>query len=161
MTLTCWGLLYSYCWTVPENTIQAATHIKPMRDLFKHFWRTWVLLWAYWYPCFGLLVMSPLGFKARVGSALLALGRGVCVTCSLRFTSGATPADLLAASMAAKRVSSTYLWTGIGRTWTWDLSLHEGTLNRLSYAGSAMTMRIWLLINPVSYIKLCTVQYMS
>ena len=30
--------------------------------------------------CFGLLVMSPLGFKARVGSALFAHGRGVQVT---------------------------------------------------------------------------------
>ena len=28
------------------------------------------------YSCFGLLLTSPLGFKARVGSALLALGRG-------------------------------------------------------------------------------------
>ena len=27
-----------------------------------------------------VLVMSPLGFKARVGSALFALGRGICVT---------------------------------------------------------------------------------
>ena len=52
-------------------------------------------------PCFGLLVTSPLVFKARMGSALFALGRGVCVAHSLRFTSGATPAHLLAASMAA------------------------------------------------------------
>ena len=29
---------------------------------------------------FRLLVMSPLGFKARMGSALFALGRGVRVT---------------------------------------------------------------------------------
>ena len=28
--------------------------------------------WGHWYPCFGFLVMSPLGFKARVGSALFA-----------------------------------------------------------------------------------------
>ena len=25
-------------------------------------------LWSHWFPCFGLLVTSPLGFKARVGS---------------------------------------------------------------------------------------------
>ena len=37
--------------------------------------------------------MSPLGFKARVGSALFELSG---------FTSGVTPADLLAASMAAE-----------------------------------------------------------
>ena len=23
--------------------------------------------WGHWYPCFGFLVTSPLGFKARVG----------------------------------------------------------------------------------------------
>ena len=37
---------------------------------FKGFWRTHVLFWGHWYPCFGFLVTSPLGFKARVGSAL-------------------------------------------------------------------------------------------
>ena len=36
------------------------------------------------------------------GPTLFKLGRGVCVTCSLRFTSDVTPADLLAASMAAE-----------------------------------------------------------
>ena len=34
---------------------------------FKYFWRTIVLFWGHWYPCFGFLVTSPLGFKARVG----------------------------------------------------------------------------------------------
>ena len=28
---------------------------------------------GHWYPCFAFLLMSPLGFKARVGSALFAL----------------------------------------------------------------------------------------
>ena len=31
-----------------------------------------VLFWGHWYPCFGFLVTSPLGFKARVGSVLFA-----------------------------------------------------------------------------------------
>ena len=57
------------------------------------FW--WCLLW----------VPKPLW------AALFALGKGVCVTCSLRFTSGATPADMLAAEL----FSSTYLQVGIGR----------------------------------------------
>ena len=52
------------------------------------------LLWGHWYPCFGLLVMSPQGFKSR--------GRGIGVTCSLRFISGVTPADHLMASMVAQ-----------------------------------------------------------
>ena len=30
------------------------------------FWRTHVLFWGHWYPCFGFPVMSPLGFKSRV-----------------------------------------------------------------------------------------------
>ena len=44
--------------------------------------------------CFGFLVMSPLGFKARLGSALFAFCRGECNVHSPRSTSGATLADL-------------------------------------------------------------------
>ena len=36
-------------------------------------------LWGHWYPYLGLLVTSPLGFKARVGSALFELSRGIRV----------------------------------------------------------------------------------
>ena len=41
--------------------------------LYKRFWRTHVrvLFWGHWYPCFGFLVISPPGFKARLGSTLL------------------------------------------------------------------------------------------
>ena len=42
-------------------------------------------------------ISSPLGFKARVGSALFAFCGGECNVHSLRSTSGATLADLLAA----------------------------------------------------------------
>ena len=42
---------------------------------------------------------SPLGFKARVGSALFAFCGGECNVHSLRSTSGATLADLLAAGV--------------------------------------------------------------
>ena len=41
--------------------------------------------------------MCSVGFKARVVS-LIVLGRGISVIQSLRFTSGATPVDLLADS---------------------------------------------------------------
>ena len=37
-------------------------------------------LWGHWYPCFRLLVTSPLAFKARVSSALFELSGGVRVT---------------------------------------------------------------------------------
>ena len=40
---------------------------------FKSFWQTHALFWGHWYPCFGFLVTSSLGFKARVGSALFAI----------------------------------------------------------------------------------------
>ena len=50
-------------------------------------------------------------------AALFELCRGIHVTHSLRFTSGVTSADLLAASMAAELIFSTYLQ----RHW-WDLN---------------------------------------
>ena len=56
-------------------------------------------LGGHWYPCFGFLVMSPLGFKVRVGSALFTFCGGECNVHSLRSTSGATLANLLAASL--------------------------------------------------------------
>ena len=56
-----------------------------------------VLFWGHWYPCFGFLVTSLPGFKVRVGSALFAFV-GIH---SLRSTSGATPVNLLMASMVA------------------------------------------------------------
>ena len=35
-------------------------------------------LWGHWYPCFELLVMSPLGFKARVGSLFCTWWKHLC-----------------------------------------------------------------------------------
>ena len=36
-------------------------------DLYKKkFWKTLVILWGHWYPCFWLLMTSALGFKASV-----------------------------------------------------------------------------------------------
>ena len=71
-----------------------------------NFWRTSVLLCDHWYPCFGLLVTSTLAFKAKVDPLL------VCFlpSCNgfLRFTSGATPADLLVVSRAAEPFWSRY-----------------------------------------------------
>ena len=45
---------------------------------FKIFGGHEYFLWGHWYPCFGLLVMSPLGFKARVGSLIWAWWRHMC-----------------------------------------------------------------------------------
>ena len=65
-------------------------------------------------PLFGFLLASSLGFKARVGSALLAFCGGKCNVHSLRSTSGATPAKLLATSITAS-----HLPTCISRDGTW------------------------------------------
>ena len=69
-------------------------------------------LWGTNTPVFGLLMTCALGFKARVDP----LAHVLCHLVHngiLRFTSGATPAELLVASMAAKPFSSTYLQTSI------------------------------------------------
>ena len=49
--------------------------------LKKIFVGTHILSWGHLYPCFGLLVMSPLGFKARVGSLIHTWQR--CTWCRL------------------------------------------------------------------------------
>ena len=62
--------------------------------------------------------------KARAGSFICTWWKCICYT-FLRFTSGATPADVLVTSMAAKLVSSTYLQAGIGGARNWDLLCHR------------------------------------
>ena len=70
----------------------------------KKFLEDMSFLWGHWYPYFGLLVISALGFKAMVGSLACFLTCGI-----LRFTSGVTPADCIEASMAAKPFWPTHL----------------------------------------------------
>ena len=48
------------------------------------------------------------------GAADTPVGIGVSVICSLRFTSGVTPANLLVTCMGTESFSSTYLQAGIG-----------------------------------------------
>ena len=61
-------------------------------DTPVQFW--WLLFW----------ISKP------VWAALFALGGGIHVTCFLRFTSSATPTNLLAASMAAEPFHPSYEW---------------------------------------------------
>ena len=80
---------------------------------------TWYIffvhLWGHWYtPVFGLLVTSPLGFKARVGSALFALGGGICDIRCLRFTSGVTPLPVYNASIAASGLPLMHVSAEVG-----------------------------------------------
>ena len=62
---------------------------------FFNFWRTKVLLWGHWYPCFGLLVTCPLVFKNQSGQTFT----------ESHLTSIATSADLLAADISSTSVS--------------------------------------------------------
>ena len=59
--------------------------------------------------------MSPLGFKARVGSALFELCGGVRDICSLRFTSGATHLPVYKASIAASHLPHMHVSAEVGR----------------------------------------------
>ena len=59
--------------SIPAFNISEVNRLKTSFFFFLNFWRTHVLFWGHWYPCFGFLVTSPLGFKARVGSALFAI----------------------------------------------------------------------------------------
>ena len=92
-------------------------------------------LWGHWYPCFGLLVMSPLGFKARVGSALFTLGRGIWVTLHIPWDSPLVLYLLTSWQPAwLPSWSLPHTCKGISGSRTGDLSLH---VNWLSYTGSA------------------------
>ena len=91
---------------------------------FLNFCWAHVHFWGHWYPCFGLLLTSPLGFKARVGSALFELCGGVCDICSLRFTSGVTPLPVYIASIAAGHFPDMRVSAEVGcQIWTIDLLL--------------------------------------
>ena len=67
-------------WSFPLNF----SIIKSVVCLFFFFKKkicwTHVHFWGHWYPCFELLVMSPLGFKARVGSLIQAWWRRTSYT---------------------------------------------------------------------------------
>ena len=98
--------------------------------LKKIFWRTHVLFWGHWYPCFGFLVTSPLGFKARVGSALFAIfAEANVIHNSPRSTSGATLADLLAAG--AQPVTSPHACAEVGLGSDLNVQPHEQKKNAL------------------------------
>ena len=63
--------------------------------------------------------MSPLGFKARVSSALFELCGGICYIHSLRFTSGVTPLPVYNASIAASHLPHMRVSAEVG---CWDLN---------------------------------------
>ena len=60
-------------------------------------------LWGRWYPCFGFWWRLVWVSKPEWVQPYLHLVEAYMISCLLRFTSGVTPAGLLAASMAADR----------------------------------------------------------
>ena len=74
----------------PPKIFKKKKKKKKKTGFFKSFLRTHVLFWGHWYPCFGFLVTSPLGFKAKLGSTLFAFCGGECNVHPPRSSSGAT-----------------------------------------------------------------------
>ena len=76
------GPIYTKCLRQPSDNAFDSILIENntvVQLLFlKKIWRTWVLFVGSLIPCFGLLVMSPLGFKARVGSLIRTWQRHAC-----------------------------------------------------------------------------------
>ena len=136
-----WDLFLSISCTFYLKTGCAPPHLR--QNSAPPFGKSWIR--HCWYPCFGLLVTSPLDLKSTVGSlirawwrcytiyledispfygatdtsvldfwwcllwvpnpewsALFTLSTGVPVSRPLRFNYSVTPADLMAASMAAE-----------------------------------------------------------
>ena len=98
-------------------------------------------VWDYWYP--ELLVMSPLGFKARVGGLVPTWWRCTCIH-SLRSTSGVTPTDLMAA-----RASSH--WWGLKRSTDWTTSARLPDFFKLWCKRRRRASKFWRLRFSVIY----------
>ena len=56
-----WRTNWGWTWSEGEVSFFFCTKIFAGRESFS---------WGHWYPCFGLLMTSPLGFKARVDLSL-------------------------------------------------------------------------------------------
>ena len=100
-----------FCRVSCMNKEELKAALRPLQKyhsmfLFMYFLRHMSFLGDHWYPCFEFLVTSPLGFKARVDSALFAFLGGECNVYSPRSTSGATHADLLAAGSAGGHLAT-------------------------------------------------------
>ena len=93
-------------------------------------------MWGEWRYCFGLVVAPVLCFKARVNS--------------LRFTPGATPADLLMTGMAAELYGSMY------NHW-WDLNpFMKYTYFKMAYClfCSSISMSVWNELHSMVYLMI-------
>ena len=62
----------------PERVISITIWFQSELILFKIFGGRGSFLWGRWYPCFGLMVTSPLGFKSKLGSLIRTWHRRTC-----------------------------------------------------------------------------------
>ena len=126
-----------YQWVLEDKISRLQTFFLKIFGGYESF------LWGHWYPCFGLLVISPLGFKARVGNLIRAWWRRMHYTfpeihlwCDTCWPLGSQHGN--------RAISSTYL-QGIGGTQTQELTVWDQagqTLYRLSYPSSAQGYRL-------------------
>ena len=120
---------------------------------FKNFVGHESFLWDHWFPCFGLLVTSPLGFKAKEGSLIHTWQRNTWYI-SLEIHLWCDTCRPLSRQHSNQAFSSTYLQPGIGGARTGDLSRHRRTLYWLSYDGldvlQCYSQSCWLAVpkNP-------------
>ena len=79
-----------------------------LKSYFFNFWRPYILFVGPLIPCYRVLIMSHLGFKA----ALFALGRCIHITYSQKFTSSVTPSHLLPVSLVTELTRHWWLSNG-------------------------------------------------
>ena len=75
-----------------EHGVKDAKKLQWVKDFLKKIRR------GHWYPCFWTSGDASSEFQSQIGQLYLHLPEA-CVTCSLRFASGLTPADLLTATV--------------------------------------------------------------
>ena len=108
---------------VPANGGTFQTFLKR-----KLFWSPFLL--GHWYPCFGLLVASPLGFKVRVTSLIHAWQRHMCYIFP-EIHLWCDTCRPLVGHHGSQALSSTYL-QGIGGTQSYHAAAHSMRSGRRS-----------------------------
>ena len=102
-----------------------------------------------WYPCFGLLMISPLGFKARAGSRF---GRGVNDIHSLRFTSG----------VCGQHGRKDFCTHGTnGRSYLFYIPIDFSPMNWENVLGKITTAFILVKIEQLKITKITAIWYWS
>ena len=113
-------IYHSLFWYIISPVFSVFGKGEEVEFFLKNFGGHESFLWGNGYPCCGLLVTSPLGFKARVGSLICTWQRHMCYT-SPEIHLWCDTCWPLGSQYGGWAVSSTYLW-GIGGTRNRELS---------------------------------------